>query len=199
SSREILPMRRGLIDRTTALSILGLVLLSSFILAATPVPSVQSRTPSPAPATPTAVTTSTPEVIPPTPGPPSPTPALPEQGGPQGGVLSGHLYVDSDQNGKYSAGDSPVGGTVIIDSLDGAGNVLPTGYSAATDESGRWELRALPDGTYRVRWDPPVPQEQWSRTIPPVVAIALNPNETIHAVAQTVQIHGASRVLNIDF
>ncbi len=138
------------------------------------------------------------EELPPRPGSPTPTPALPEEGGPPGGVLGGHLYIDNDASGSLTPGDGTPGGTVIVDALDSDGRTVH-GYGAATDTSGVWQIRALPDGAYRVRWDPPVPESQWPLTIPPVQAIVLNPIETVHAVTRTVEISGASRILDIDF
>jgi hypothetical protein len=94
-------------------------------------------------------------------------------------VLGGHIYIDSDGSRSFSAGDRTTGGTVLVDALDAAGG-LPQGYAAATDATGAWQLRALPDGIYRVRWDPYLDESQWPLTIPPVQTINLQPEDTVH-------------------
>src|SRR5690242_13475092 len=71
--------------------------------------SAPSATPGPA----MSVTALATEDIPPTPGPPTPTAALPEEGGPPGGVLSGHLFIDTDKSGTRSADDAPASGESI--------------------------------------------------------------------------------------
>jgi len=172
--------------------------------AAQATPTMASASPSGAPtATATVRPTPPPEPIPPTPGPPSPTPALPEEGGPPGGVLGGHVYVDEDGSRSFTTGDRAAGGGVGVNPIvDGS---LRGGYGGSVDAAGRWEVRALPDGVYRVSWDASgLPEDQWPLTTPPVETINTNPadtihDNTIHVITRVVEIKGANRILDIDF
>jgi hypothetical protein len=160
----------------------------------------------PATLTPKATVTLIPEptpfpddtAIPPTPPLPTATPLLPEEGGPAGGVLGGHTYVDTDGDRTRSAGDGVSGGTIIVE-LIGSGGEAADRRSAVTDVTGGWQVRSLPDGTYRVLWEPPVPPELYAETIPPAEPIALSPITTVYRVIASVEISGANRVLDIDF
>lgn len=145
----------------------------------------------------TVVGSPTVEPAPPTPGPPSPTPRLPEEGGPPGGIIAGHLYVDSDGSRSRTPGDGAAEGSIVIDRL--AGRVPVAAYAASGDATGFWEVRGLPDGEYRVMWQPPIPNALLSQTIPPATTIVLNPIDTIRRVTAFVTIRGANRVTNIDF
>lgn len=150
------------------------------------------------PATPTATT----EAMPPTPGPPTPTPALPEQGGPAGGVLGGYLFIDDVGNGARSAGDGVVAGaSVYVERLPrDASDIGPTLFGAVSDVRGYWDVRALPDGRYRVSWDPPVRDPaDLARAIPPAADIVVSPLQTLHRPSRIVEIRNANRILNIDF
>jgi hypothetical protein len=123
---------------------------------------------------------------------------LPEDGGPPGGVLGGFLFEDSDGSGSRSSGDAPVVGTVIVDRLDESGVIIDA-YSTLADATGFWTVRALPDGNYRVLWEPPLrDQADLSRTIPPAQSIVLNPNLTIVRVVRTASVVGANRTLDLD-
>lgn len=80
----------------------------------------------------------------------------------------------------------------------------PYAFFTAADSTGHWELRALPDSTYRVMWDPYLPEDQWPLAIPPVETINLNPldtvhDNTVHVIARIVEIRGANRILDINF
>lgn len=149
-------------------------------------------------------TTDTPTVVRPTPPPlmtpfpDTPTPALPEEGGPPGGVLGGYLYVDENRSGARDKGDGVSGGAVFVRGLD----LVNGGYShvaVGSDANGYWQLRAVPDGSYQVYWEPPIPADLLDQAIPPAQLITLNPNQTIRAVARNVEIKGANRILDIDF
>jgi len=166
--------------------------------AATPVAGTATAAATQPALTPTPQPTAT-EEIPPTPGPPTATPQLPEEGGPPGGVLSGHIYTDEDGSKSYTAGDTTIGGTIIIDVLDGSGNLLPGGYAAATDVTGAWQVRSIPDGFYRVRWEPHLAKEEWPLTIPPVQTIVLSPFTTVYSIAHMVEVRDANRITGIDF
>jgi len=166
--------------------------------AATPVAGTATAAATQPALTPTPQPTAT-EEIPPTPGPPTATPQLPEEGGPPGGVLSGHIYTDEDGSKSYTRGDTTIGGTIIVDRVDSDGNLHASEYAVATDVTGAWQVRALPDGRYRVRWDPQLPKAEWPLTIPPVETIVLNPIETIHEITRTVEVRDANRIAGIDF
>jgi hypothetical protein len=119
-------------------------------------------------------------------------------------VLGGHLYVDSDGSRSYSQGDDPASGGAVVDRLENGSPVA--GYGALVDATGFWEVRALPDGVYRVMWEPSprLPEDQWPLTIPPMETINLEPqdtvhNNTVHVITRTVEIKGANRILDIDF
>jgi hypothetical protein len=136
---------------------------------------------------------------PPTPGPPTPTPALPEEGGPPGGVISGFLFVDSDGSGSRSEGDLPVGDTVLVYLVNEGGQILDT-RSALTGAEGKWEVRALADGRYRIVWQPPLRDPaDLARTIPPAEEVQLTPLESVMAVTQIVEIVDGSRVTEVEF
>lgn len=175
------------------------------VLAATsrPAAPVETSTVVPLP-TGTPSLAATEEPLPPTPGPPEPTPRLPEDGGPPGGVIGGHIYIDKDGSGSFTAGDATPGGTIEIFRIyERQFDYEPEGhdlrFSAQTDESGYWERRALPDGRYRVMWDAPVRDPaNLARTIPPAERIALDPITTVTRVQRIVEIRGANRVYDID-
>ncbi|HYM16829.1 MAG TPA: hypothetical protein VEZ14_14855 [Dehalococcoidia bacterium] len=201
-----------------AAALTGLALLGSGARADAQAPVTGAATAATASATPavtpgTAVSSPTatitvrptppPEPAPPTPGPPTATPQLPEQGGPPGGVLGGHLYVDNDGSRSYTPGDTPAGGGVGVNPIvDGS---LRGGYTATGDTTGYWEVRALPDGLYRVGWDASgLPAHEWPLTTPPVETINLNPldtihDNTVHVITRVVEIRGANRILDINF
>ncbi len=137
------------------------------------------------------------ERMPPTMGPPTPTPALPEEGGPAGGVLSGHLYIDTDGNGTRSDGDDPVGDTVVVQLIGASNMIFET--TAKTNEDGRWEVRAVPDGTFRVMWNPPLRDpSNLRRTLPAAETIEINPLLIVTRVQRIVEIRDANRILDID-
>jgi hypothetical protein len=136
--------------------------------------------------------------MPPTPPPPTSTPLLPEEGGPPGGVLGGHTYVDTDGDGKRSDSDGVSGGTIFAELLGSQGEP-GAAYVTVTNMTGSWQIRALPDGDYRVSWPPPVPPELFWKTIPPAQPYALTTIETVYRVTTTVEMAGANRVLDIDF
>lgn len=134
-----------------------------------------------------------------TPPPNTPTPTLPEEGGPPGGVLGGHLYIDQNGNGARDEGEGTTGGVVSLRGLDLVDGGHAYIFGAASDISGYWEFRAVPDGSYQVYWQPPIPDDQLGKTIPPAESLTLTPNLTIRAIARTVEIKGANRILDIDF
>ena len=198
--------------RLALIAVVGVTVVFSGVAVASGKQSSGSITPSAsaaAPDTPVAMSTARPtpppEPIPPTPGPPTPTPALPEEGGPSGGVLAGHLYVDMDRSGSLTPGDRPMGGGVSAKGLDLVDGGYPYLFAGTADRAGRWEIRGVPDGHYRVMWDASfLPKDQWPLTIPPVETINLNPADTIHdnivhVITRTVEIKGANRILDIDF
>lgn len=167
----------------------------------TPVDAAPTVTNTPAEApTPLATT----EPMPATPGPPEPTPRLPEEGGPPGGVLGGHIYIDEDDSGSFTRVDTTPGGTIEVFRIyERQFDYEPEGhdlrFSAQTDESGYWERRALPDGRYRVMWDAPVRDPaNLARTIPPAERIALDPITTVTRVQRIVEIRDANRIFDID-
>lgn len=166
---------------------------------ATPSPTRTPTSELPPPTPPRATPTPAGEPPPPTPPRATPTPALPEEGGPPGGVIAGHLYMDSDGSGDLSAADQPLGYSVMIDAIDDEGQILPAGYVVASDETGRWQVRSVPDGRYRVWWEPPVAPDQLGQAMPPAETIVINPRLTVVAATRIVTIKGASRVLDIDF
>ena len=184
---------------STLLSVTAIVFTATSVGAGgtgTPTPPVQTQTPSSVSPSPSPAASVTP--LPPTVPPPTATPELPEEGGPPGGVLGGFLFEDTDGSGNRSAGDSPVVSTINVDRLDESG-VRVEVYHALADVTGFWTVRALPDGQYRVVWDPPLRDpSDLSRTLPPAQSIVLNPNETIVRVVRTATISGASRNLSLD-
>jgi hypothetical protein len=128
----------------------------------------------------------------------SPSPSLPEEGGPPGGVISGRLYVDEDGSRSLTSQDGPAAGGVSIDQIDDAGNAI-VGEGVEADANGFWQRRALPDGRYRVSWEPPIAPELYSQTIPPAETIVVNPNLTIQRVVSIVEITNANRVTDVNF
>lgn len=147
---------------------------------------------------PTPVSTSVPETPPPPP-PPSPTPKLPEEGGPAGAVISGFLYNDVDNSGTLTPGDTPIGGdTVIVEQLDAQDRIIQA-FSAISDAKGHWEVRALKDGRYRVRWEPSIPPSLIIDTIPARQAVALDPLHTADIVAEVVQVSLAAPRVSVNF
>src|SRR5207237_8139147 len=129
-------------------------------------PTPTSTPPAPITDAPTATTTP----LPPTPGPPTATPALPEEGGPPGGVLGGYVYLDTDGDGRRSAGDSTVSDASvnvarIISDRSGTGRL---GFYTLTDNRGHWEVRGVPDGTYVVSRAPSARDPSFApRPVPP--------------------------------
>lgn len=155
-------------------------------------------------AEPATIPTQPSEPLPSTPGPPSPTPRLPEEGGPPGGVLGGNIYIDKDDSGSFTPGDTSPGGTLEVfrvyerqfDYETPGYDLLFTTY---TNDSGYWEQRALPDGTYRVMWDAPLRDKaNLARTIPPAEQVVINPLLTLTRVTRLVEVRNASRTLDID-
>lgn len=137
------------------------------------------------------------EPLPPTMGPATATPALPEEGGPSGGVLSGHLYVDNDRSNTRSEGDGALPGTVLIELVDEPNALFFTGASA--DERGLWESRALPDGRYRLIWEPPVRDPaDLKGTIPPAEEIQIDERTQAVRVVLFAEVRGASRTYDLD-
>ena len=61
--------------------------------------------------------------------------------------LSGHVYVDSDNDGIFDNGETPIAG-VSMDLLDAGGNVV---QSVLTDANGYYLFTGLQPGTYSVR------------------------------------------------
>lgn len=177
------------------------IVLSAMLLVVRPREAVHSASPTLAAASETAQPKVTPTEEPPaTPGPPSPTPPLPEEGGPAGGVIGGHLYIDENANGRRDEGEGTTGGTIQVDLLTESGETSPTGYVVATDATGYWEARALLDGSYRVLWEPQLrDRASLAHTTPPVQRIVINPNLTISGVVRIVVLKGANRVLDVDF
>src|SRR5438105_1251397 len=176
----------------------GAMASMSVVYAQSPTPSKSTtasaavQTATPALATPVA---STSVFAPSTPPPPTPTPRLPEEGGPPGGVLGGHLYVDNDGSRSFAPGDSVWGGLVLADLLDSDGRSVAL-FGSAGDASGTWQIRALADGVYRLTFDPQIPSEQMSLTIPPAT---LDPVTNRALMVRTVEIRNANRILDIDF
>lgn len=181
--------------RTLPLTLVSAILLGALV-STTIVAQESSPAASPSPpgsATPVATF----EPLPPTPPPPTPTPRLPEEGGPPGGVLGGNIFVDNDANAVRSTGDGTPGGTIVAFRLDERGAITTGNYVTHTDTTGNWQLRALPDGMYRVTWDPQILGSEV--TYPPVEDVVLSPITTIRVVTRVVEIRSASRVLDIDF
>ena len=136
-----------------------------------------------------------------TPLPATSTPALPEEGGPPGAVLGGHLYIDQDGSRSLTAGDTAAPATVYIDLLDDTGTRL-LNEAVQSDISGRWEIRAILPGTYRISWVPPLTDPKpadLARTIPPAAPIILSPLTTVTRPSRIVQVKDSERILNIDF
>ncbi|CAL1125111.1 unnamed protein product [Cladocopium goreaui] len=63
------------------------------------------------------------------------------------GSLSGHVYVDNNDNGNFDGGESPIAG-VTLQLLDAAGNA--TGITTTTDANGFYRFDNLAPGTYGV-------------------------------------------------
>lgn len=184
--------------------------------AAQPVtPTPKSETP-PAPPTPTATPlldeqAGPPGATPPPPPPPTATPLLPEEGGPPGGVIGGFLYSDDDADGVRSPGDRLlVGSQVFVDILDTENRIIEDHFIIDTlvayaDETGFWQMRALKEGRYRVRWEPPVPDEFIVWANPALESVVLSPGRTGYpadtrfAAVRVIEVRADSRVLNIDF
>jgi hypothetical protein len=165
-------------------------------------PAAYAATPQPPATSQTAEAKLTPtEESPSTPGPPSPTPALPEDGGPPGGVLGGYLYSDDDGDGKRSAGDSPVSTQVLVERIPtDSTDLTARNFSADADVKGRWEVRGLADGRYRVSWAPPLRDPaDLERSIPPPTDIVLDPEHTVRLPNRIVEIVKANRILDINF
>ena len=115
-------------------------------------------------------------------------------------MLGGQLYfIDKNDHAARYQGESTTPGTVFVRGLDLIDGGYPYLVAIATDPRGYWELRAVPDGTYQVYWPPSITPDQFDETIPPVQSVVLNPIETIQAIAVTVRVENASRILNIDF
>ena len=163
---------------------------------ATPTPATRGEIPSASTPEPTPSPTERP---PATLGPATPTPELPEEGGPAGGVISGTLYADLDGDRSRSEGDGAIPGSVVgIERIDDQG-VAVEGDGVTSDGNGHWERRSLPDGRYRVTWEPPIDPKLYSQTIPPAETIVVNPRLTIQRVTQIVEIRGANHVAGVDF
>jgi len=95
-------------------------------------------------------------------------------------------------------------GTVEIRGLDLIDGGHPYVFYSAAGSTGEWQLRAVPDGTYRVMWNPYLDPEEWPLAVPPVQSINVNPLDTVHdnivhVITRTVEIRGANRILDIDF
>lgn len=145
------------------------------------------------------VATHPPESQPATMAPATATPALPEEGGPAGGVISGRLYVDADASGDLSPADGGIQGSVVSLERLGPGSVVVPGDAVHSDRDGYWERRSLPDGQYRVEWEPPIDPADYDRAIPPAITIVRDPITTVQRVVQTVEIVNGSRVSGINF
>lgn len=134
-----------------------------------------------------------------TPLPPTATPALPEEGGPPGGVLGGYVYRDADESGSRTPNDIPIENpTLSVYQLNVDGGQKY--FFPAADASGRWELRGLADGSYRVIYAPVFRDPSLADlTDPPIESVTLSPNTTLQAMVYEIEIAGANRVLNLHF
>ena len=61
--------------------------------------------------------------------------------------ISGYVYVDANNNGKFDSGETPIG-NVVVTLLDANGNA--TGKTAVTDNSGYYRFDNLAPGIYGV-------------------------------------------------
>lgn len=144
------------------------------------------------------------------PPPPVATPPLPEEGGPPGGVLSGHLYLDTDGDRQRSKGDGVAVGETVLAVWEEPLLVMHAA-AAVSDASGYWEIRGLADDDYVVMWEPPlVPdpapgqrEPAWLRLASPrafdMGFIFNDPYEPKWVVlTDSFEIKGANRVYGID-
>lgn len=127
----------------------------------------------------------------------TPTPALPEEGGPPGGVISGYVYVDEDGSRSRTAGDGFGSRAAISADTPRDGGLAFRAVSA--DDEGRWELRGLADGIYRVWIVSDAEPTDFSMTIPPTERLVLSEQTSFNAIVQTVEIENASRVTDVNF
>jgi hypothetical protein len=87
------------------------------------------------------------------------------------------------------------GGTVYVDRTD----IENAERIVLNFQEDGFEVRALPDGDYRVIWIPPFPPEVIVEVTPPLQDVGFRRNETIRASVQTAPIRNASRVLDLEF
>jgi hypothetical protein len=103
-----------------------------------------------------------------------------------------------DDSGDLSAADAGIRGTVLVERISADGFVESI-HDAQSDDEGHWEVRGLPDGTYRVRWDPPIADDELAFTIPPGQTLRLDERETVTVVTTTVTITGGARLMDVNF
>jgi hypothetical protein len=109
-------------------------------------------------------------------------------------------YVDNDGSRSFTSGDTPAGGGVSVRLVYGASMGNFAASLLVDVHTGRWELRAVPPGTYRVAWGAPLRDPaDLARTIPRATSYQVTDRESAFGPNQFVTVNDSQRILNIDF